>query len=151
MTRNGHRFVGVACGLVVSALLYRHIGIDGLAALPAGAIGGNAPDSLEWIKRGKVRWCAHRTITHWWPWWLIAAIVAIMHLPSLWSAALLGYAIGGLSHLLFDWPNATGIPFLHPWDRRSLRLWNSGEMEWILLLIVALLVLAFFMALWKQN
>ena len=151
MTRTGHHFTGVAFGLIISALLYRHIGLPGLAALPAGTLGGNAPDSLEWIVRGRARWCEHRTLTHWWPWWVAALAIAVTHLPAIWAIALLGYAMGGLSHLLLDWPNPTGIPFLHPWDHRTLGLWDSGEMEWVLLPAVTLVVTIVFMSTWTAN
>ena len=96
-------------------------------------MGAVAPDALEWIIPGKLRWCEHRTITHWWPWWLLTLLIGIMHMDDLWGPALLSYSLCAFSHLACDWPNPTGIPLLHPWDRRSLNWWRSGQKEWLLI------------------
>ena len=54
------------------------------------------------------------------------------------ASALLGFSIGGLLHLLFDLPNPMGIPFLTPWNRVSLNLWNSGKKENLIVTFVIL-------------
>jgi membrane-bound metal-dependent hydrolase YbcI (DUF457 family) len=47
-----------------------------------------------------------------------------------WAAPLLGFALGGIIHLLADWPNPRGVPWL--WRRHSLKLWKSGRCDWII-------------------
>lgn len=127
MTRNGHRLTGLALGLLAAPVMLHHLGIAAWLLVPSSTVGGNAPDSIEWF--GHERWCEHRTITHWWPFWLVLGVASAMHMPS-WIAIIgLGLAIGAASHLLVDWPNPTGIPTWHPWLRHSLHLWRSGEHE----------------------
>ncbi|RDJ99347.1 hypothetical protein DLM46_29425, partial [Paraburkholderia lacunae] len=42
-----------------------------------------------------------------------------------------GFACGGLMHLLADWPNPLGVPWIA--GRHSLNLWNSGHCDLIVL------------------
>lgn len=92
----------------------------------------------------------HRTITHWLPIWILMLLFAIvninpeyLNIPFIHKlqiennlnysnyifSLILGYAIGGLTHLLTDIPNPMGIPILTPYKRFSLNLWRSGKME----------------------
>lgn len=144
MTRNGHRLTGLALGLLAAPAMIPHLGFAAWLLVPSTTVGGNIPDGLEWL--GRERWCEHRTITHWWPFWLALGVVSATHLPS-WIAIIgLGLAIGAASHLLVDWPNPTGIPTWHPWRRHSLRLWRSGEHEVpIVLLLFGLVGLAYWL------
>ena len=45
------------------------------------------------------------------------------------AAPLFGFACGGLMHLLADWPNPLGVPWI--WRRHSLNLWKSGRCDLI--------------------
>jgi membrane-bound metal-dependent hydrolase YbcI (DUF457 family) len=135
MTRQGHHASGILIGIAVSAMLLAHVGWLCVLALPGCAIGANLPDRIEWS--GRERWCEHRTITHWWPWWVALTAWALWSLPHAWAIPVLGVGIGAISHLLLDWPNPTGIPILHPWKRHSLRLWRSGQREPLILIVLA--------------
>ena len=139
MTNGGHKLSGLAVGLAAAALLYSRIGAAAFLVVAGALVGGTAPDRMEWAGRG--RWCEHRTLTHWWPWWVALTAWSWLHVAQVWPVALLGLGLGAISHLLLDWPNPTGIPLLHPWARHSLRWWRSGEHEVFILL--ALFAVAF--------
>ncbi|EGQ60368.1 hypothetical protein GGI1_00005, partial [Acidithiobacillus sp. GGI-221] len=129
-------------------------GASSLAAVPFGWSGGSAPDWLEiahaeflsprqkWVRVSVI---PHRTITHWWPLWLVPALLVTVwpvHVPAVHLFAsttlaiggvlrmtLAGFSAGGVMHLLMDVPNPTGIPILTPMARSrwSLRWWKSGN------------------------
>jgi membrane-bound metal-dependent hydrolase YbcI (DUF457 family) len=40
-----------------------------------------------------------------------------------------GFLLGGVTHVLVDWPNPMGVPLWRPGKRHSLRWWRSGEHE----------------------
>lgn len=40
-----------------------------------------------------------------------------------------GFAVGGIMHLLADWPNPLGVPWII--NRHSLNLWKSGRCDMI--------------------
>ena len=145
MTQGGHRLVGAALGAALVAVLLPRVGWAAWLVLPGSFIGSTLPDRLEWTAYG--RWCEHRTLTHWWTWWLALGVVSAMHLPAGWAVALLGVAAGAFSHLLVDWPNPTGIPLLHPWARHSLRWWRSGERE----IPIVLLAFAMSLSIWLPD
>lgn len=44
---------------------------------------------------------------------------------------LFGFAAGGVMHLLADFPNPLGVPWLLPTRRHSLKWWNSGRYDLI--------------------
>ena len=46
---------------------------------------------------------------------------------------IFGFAMGGLVHLLADWPNPLGVPWFY--RRHSLGLWKSGAKD--LFIVVA--------------
>lgn len=127
MTRNGHRLVGAATGIALAPILMPYMGMESWLALPLAVLGADLPDRIEWAGHG--RWCEHRTITHWWPWWLALTGFGIWRIEHWWSTVVIGLGVGAISHLLVDWPNPTGIPIIHPWRRHSLRWWRSGERE----------------------
>ena len=52
-----------------------------------------------------------------------------IHHPHPLAAPLFGFACGGLMHLLADWPNPLGVPWI--WRRHSLNLWKSGRCDLI--------------------
>ena len=133
MTRTGHHLVGVATGLCVAAGI-RHLWPESAwyVAIVAGWFGGVAPDRLEYA--GRYRWVTHRTLTHWgllwaglaaWAGWLMSRAIQ----PNGLVVFLAGFACGGLSHLLGDWPNPMGVPWWLPTRRRSLNGWLSGQHE----------------------
>lgn len=133
----GHKLTGLSAGVIVWTLLAGHAPLAWLA-IPAGFVGGNFPDRIEWL--GHHRWIKHRTLTHWLPLWLALEALGLWHHHALWAAALIGFAAGGLTHLLFDLPNPLGVPILSPVHRASLRWWKSGEHDG--LLTVACIALA---------
>ena len=101
-------------------------------AVITGILGGTAPDWLEvafWTRRRKL-WITHRTATHWGIGWLGLLWWSYATLQShVWAAAVLGFAAGGVMHLLTDTPNPRGIPWVY--KHRSLNLWASGQCDFI--------------------
>ena len=133
MTRTGHHLVGIAAGICTAAVVRAFWPAAAwFVAIPAGWFGGVAPDRLEYA--GRFRWVSHRTLTHWGLLW--AALTGwtiwrfVQATPPGWvDAGLAGFSAGGLSHLLMDWPNPMGIPWLFPHKRHSLGWWQSGRHE----------------------
>jgi membrane-bound metal-dependent hydrolase YbcI (DUF457 family) len=135
-----HHATGWAAGIIAAALVSaapRSAGtgagmMSGVFALLAGVAGATAPDWLEvaWWTRARRLWITHRTLTHWGIGW--AALLGLSwHLLGRHPAAPLafGFACGGLMHLLADWPNPLGVPWVGP--RHSLNLWASGHCDLI--------------------
>jgi membrane-bound metal-dependent hydrolase YbcI (DUF457 family) len=121
---------------VVAAAIVAHSGAGGphhvwiAIAFAAGVAGSTAPDWLEvaWWSRTRRLWITHRTATHWGVAWialLAAAYHWLGHRPL--AAALFGFACGGVTHLLADWPNPLGVPWIA--TRHSLNWWNSGRCD----------------------
>lgn len=141
MMRAGHHVTGLSAGAFVAGMLHNlQPSLDWLALLAivvAGWFGGVAPDSLEYIPWIRVPWVPHRTLTHWGILWVAAFgwAVWIFHAQvGLLSAAAIGFVVGGLIHLVCDWPNPTGIPWFLPTQnhRHSLRLWRSGQHDFLI-------------------
>lgn len=139
-----HRSTGWATGIIAAALASREItnptGLWTAATLVCGYLGGTAPDWLEnawWSSgRGKQLWIAHRTWTHWGLAWIGLLAWCYLHLAQYRLAApAFGFAAGGLMHLLADWPNPLGVPWLFA-QRYSLRWWKSGRFDYLLIIIV---------------
>lgn len=141
-SNRAHHATGWAAGFIAAALVTKagaagpwHLG--GLLAFAAGVAGGTAPDWMEvaWWSRARRLWITHRTVTHWGIGWIAALVFAYasLHHARPYSIALFGFACGGLMHLLADWPNPLGVPWI--WKRHSLNLWKSGRCD---LLVVAL-------------
>lgn len=137
-SQKAHHATGIAAG-AMAALLVVHAGAAGpyyvLAALAliAGTSGGTAPDWLEiaWWSRRKRLWIKHRTLTHWGIGWIGAMAYFYTQLRVDWYAPIaFGFACGGVMHLLTDYPNPRGIPWI--FFPHSLNLWNSGRCDWIL-------------------
>ena len=155
MGKTGHQTVGVALAAISAAYLHLlHFGWMPIGASCVAAFyGSTAPDWLEISHADKmsdgsfkrVSVIPHRTITHWAIAWVAFLVWALFSLPNpspdrtLWliatfHTAALGFAIGGIGHLLCDIPNPTGVPILMPTSRYrlSLRLWRSGSgIEWL--------------------
>lgn len=138
-SNKAHHATGWAAGVVAAALVV-HAGAGGpyqvwsLLTLVSGILGGTAPDWLEvaWWSRRHRLWITHRTWTHWgiaWITLLAYSYLALGH--QLWAPMLFGFAVGGVMHLLADWPNPLGIPWIV--GRHSLNLWKSGRCDLIVI------------------
>ncbi len=146
MTITGHKLVGLAVGIGVAGLMkagHPAFSLWWLAViLPASIAGSGFPDRIEWGFWGG-RWIAHRTWTHWWPLWVVPLVM--LYWPGIpavdgWHpvvvAGLTAFFAGGVSHLLADLPNPSGIPGLTPHRPVSLYWWESGANEWWLVPIM---------------
>jgi membrane-bound metal-dependent hydrolase YbcI (DUF457 family) len=144
-SKKAHEASGIAAG-ILAAVIVVHKGAGGpyqvlaMLALLAGAWGGTAPDWLEiawWRskKRGKRRlWITHRTLTHWGIPWVMLLWYSFVSLNSVgWAPVAFGFAAGGLMHLLTDWPNPMGVPWIY--RRHSLAMWRSGNLEFVVIVI----------------
>lgn len=138
-SHKAHHLTGWAAGVIAAALVVRAGAggpyyIWGLASLIAGLFGATAPDWLEvaWWSRRRRLWITHRTWTHWGVAWIALLSYSYQDLPRQhWAPMLFGFAAGGLMHLLADWPNPLGVPWLI--GRHSLKLWKSGRCDWIVI------------------
>jgi hypothetical protein len=139
-----HHATGWAAGLIAAALV-SHAGaagphhVLGIVAFVAAVAGSTAPDWLEvaWWSRSRRLWITHRTLTHWGIAWIALLFVSYrslgMHSVAV---AAFGFACGGVMHLLADWPNPLGVPWIanrhslvpHGSPRRSYPI-TSGSIE----------------------
>ena len=149
-SNKAHHATGWAAGVIAAALVVQE-GAGGayymwsVLALVAGIFGGTAPDWLEvaWWSRRHRLWITHRTWTHWGLAWIALLLYSYKALGHLSFAPLLfGFAVGGIMHLLADWPNPMGVPWIV--GRHSLKLWKSGNCDffvigpaWIAAFVVA--------------
>jgi hypothetical protein len=138
-SNKAHHATGWAAGVIAAALVTQ-AGAGGayhlwsLAAFVAGVFGGTAPDWLEvaWWSRRHRLWITHRTWTHWGIAWM--ALLGYSYLAlgrQSWAPVGFGFAAGGIMHLLADWPNPMGVPWIA--GRHSLRLWKSGRCDFIVI------------------
>lgn len=159
MSKIDHQLVGVSMGFLIFIYL-ESLGYGIFARVGAALLafwGATAPDWLEiaHAERGpsgkwqRVSVIPHRTFTHWLPLWVVPIILIVWFIPTHAQilahagradamALLLGFLLGGFSHLICDIPNPTGVPILSPSakHRVSLRLWKSGSaFEWIEILV----------------
>lgn len=130
-----HHNTGVAAG-VIAAVVVAKAGAGGpyefwsVIAFLLACVGGTAPDWLEvaWWSRKHKLWITHRTWTHWGVAWVAALVYAYYALgQQFWAPALFGFTVGGIMHLLADWPNPMGVPWVY--GRHSLKLWKSGKCD----------------------
>lgn len=147
---NAHHATGWAAGVIAAAVV-THAKAGGpwhlwtALAFVAGVAGGTAPDWLEvawWTKKRRL-WITHRTLTHWGIGWIALLAIsyhAVGHTRL--AAPVFGLACGGVIHLLADWPNPLGVPWIV--RRHSLNWWNSGHCD--LLVVGASWVAAWFVA-----
>ncbi len=124
---------------IVSRQIDDPFGLWTVATCFSGYFGGTAPDWLEnaWWSRGSGRrlWIAHRTWTHWGVAWIGLLIVCYLNLGRHAAAApLFGFAAGGIMHLLADWPNPLGVPWLST-QRHSLKWWRSGRCDYFIIAV----------------
>jgi hypothetical protein len=149
-SNKAHQTTGWAAGVIAASLVVQ-AGASGpwhlwsVGAMVAGIVGGTAPDWLEvawWSPRRRL-WVTHRTWTHWGLAWialLVYSYLALGHKP--YAPLLFGFSAGGIMHLLADWPNPLGVPWIV--RRHSLKLWKSGRCDffvvsvaWIAAFVVA--------------
>ena len=153
MSKNGHQMVGVALAVMSFSWIHAmgYVWLLSIAGAIAAFFGSTAPDWLEIShaeRDANGRWqrhsiIPHRTLTHWVPLWialLLWSARSLLHthgapvLTGSAYAALMGFAIGGIGHLLCDIPNPSGVPVFLPvaQGRISLRMWQSGApIEWL--------------------
>lgn len=138
-SNKAHHATGWAAGVIAAALV-AHADAGGpyqllsIAAFLMGALGGTAPDWMEvaWWARTHKLWITHRTWTHWGLAWIALLAYTYLQLPHhLWAPPLFGFAAGGIMHLLADWPNPLGVPWI--FRRHSLRWWKSGRHDLIVI------------------
>ena len=132
MTLNGHRASSLGAAAIAYSLAHFHHGQPWMAAALA-IPGATAPDWLEiaWFRKGiRHSLIPHRTWTHWLLFWGSLYSWALWSLPrQTWASAWLGFAVGGLLHLVMDLPNPSGIRFLHPFRQRvTLNWWRGDQM-----------------------
>lgn len=145
-SKRAHQASGIAAGMLAAAIvIHEKAGgayqIQAGLALLAGAWGGTAPDWMEiaWWRgrrsRGTRRlWITHRTLTHWGIPWMMLFWYAYASLGTAWWAPVcFGFAAGGLMHLMADWPNPMGVPWL--FRRHSLSMWRSGHLEFLVIVL----------------
>jgi hypothetical protein len=130
-SNKAHHATGFAAGIIAAALVGAVTQGDllrcGLAFVAAVA-GGTAPDWLEvaWWRRKHRLWVTHRTVTHWGIGWLVLLALS-WHWLGRHPGAAFGFGFGGVMHLLADWPNPLGVPWIA--SRHSLNLWTSGRCD----------------------
>lgn len=117
----GHHITGIAAG-AIGAL---GTGADLYLTMLGAWVGGTAPDWLE-LKVFGTRLIPHRRITHWMLAWAVL-VWAAQHYAV--GPLAYGFALGGLTHCLVDFPNPMGVPVFRPWARSSLNWWRSGQHE----------------------
>ena len=119
-SNKAHHATGWAAGLIAAAFVF-HAGAGGpyqfqtILSFTMGILGGTAPDWLEiaWWSRRHRLWVTHRTITHWGLGWLALLAYAYVSLNhQFWAPLVFGFAAGGVMHLLADWPNPLGVPWI---------------------------------------
>jgi hypothetical protein len=150
-SNKAHHATGFAAGVIAAAIVARsgaggsyHVWV--LLSFIAAVAGGTAPDWMEvaWWSRTRRLWITHRTVTHWGIGWIVLLVLSyrwLGHQHPL-AAVAFGFACGGLMHLLADWPNPLGVPWIA--GRHSLNWWNSGHCD--LLIVGASWVAAWFVA-----
>jgi membrane-bound metal-dependent hydrolase YbcI (DUF457 family) len=138
-SNKAHHVTGWAAGVIAAALVAKADAggtyhMWSILALVAGIAGGTAPDWLEvaWWSRRHRLWITHRTWTHWGLAWIALLTYSYQALGQLPFAPLLfGFAAGGIMHLLADWPNPMGVPWIV--GRHSLNLWKSGNCDFFVI------------------
>lgn len=111
MKWQNHIIIGSAVGAVINPTI-----------VPAAALGSTAPDWLEYVVKFFGIRIKHRSTTHVLFFWVIG--VAFFALAWDWRSMGLGFAIGGLSHVLADSLTIAGVPFA-PWSSERFHLFGG--------------------------
>ena len=144
-----HHATGWAAALIAVAVIAKHGGTgwhwESALGFVAALFGSTAPDWMEvaWWSKSRRLWITHRTWTHWGVAWigLLAWSYQFLGTHGL-AAAAFGFACGGIMHLLADWPNPLGVPWIA--GRHSLNWWKSGRCDAII--VAAAWVIALFVS-----
>ncbi|CAG2148534.1 metal-dependent hydrolase [Cupriavidus plantarum] len=151
-----HHATGWAAAVIYAAVVAKHGGAGwhwaNALGFVAALFGSTAPDWMEvaWWSRSRRLWITHRTLTHWGIGWIALLIGAYHALGThAMAAPLFGFACGGLMHLLADWPNPLGVPWIA--GRHSLNWWNSGRCDWFIVAASWLIAGAVSADLWMQG
>jgi inner membrane protein len=164
MTGRGHMHVGIVSTIAMFYFAKNELNYDNIESTISCVgllLGSTAPDYLEIRKKNGGTLIKHRTITHWLPLWILLSLFSLLavnvNIPfipdqlynlksissinfhSYISSILVGFSFGGLLHLLVDLPNPMGIPILTPYHRFSLKLWNSGKLEPLIVFVFFLI------------
>lgn len=173
MIGHSHRIVTLSLSVAISVIAFQSIPMFNMTAgwtqpsitmavfVLFFILGARAPDWLEFPQyvssghNGRVGVLypfGHRTLTHWWLFWVAPlGLFLTGYFPwNMMTAALLGFSMSGLIHLLLDAMTVGGIPVLHPFgcagDRRirksllscfSLRLMKTGQ--WVEFIYVGII------------
>lgn len=111
--------------------------------------GATAPDWLEIRKKSGGTVIPHRTITHWVLLWIIALFCGFYftqfsfvqenmfesfpYLTTVIGMIIISFSLGGILHLITDFPNKMGIPIFFYNKRYCLSIWKSGKNEQFLI------------------
>ncbi|KWR89053.1 metal-dependent hydrolase [Cupriavidus sp. IDO] len=148
-----HHATGWAAAVIFAAVVAKR-GDGGwhwasAAGFVAALLGSTAPDWLEvaWWSKSRRLWITHRTLTHWGIAWVGLLVGAYRALGThALAAPAFGFACGGVMHLLADWPNPLGVPWIA--GRHSLNWWNSGRCDLFIVAASWLIALAVSDDLW---
>lgn len=155
MTGKGHTWVGLATAIAVYKFS-GDLGLTGFVAVLGHMLGATAPDWMEIRVKsgdGMKTLIKHRTVTHWLPMWIALFYISYASITKTINVGVevniflleffMGFAMGGILHLLTDLPNPQGIPIILPSGkfRFSLNLWKSGKYELAITLVGLLLSL----------
>jgi membrane-bound metal-dependent hydrolase YbcI (DUF457 family) len=137
-SNKAHHATGWAAGIIAAAVVAK-AGAGGpyylwsALSLLLGMAGSTAPDWLEvaWWSKSRRLWITHRTLTHWGIAWVGLLVYSFQMLGTHpLAAAAFGFACGGIMHLLADWPNPLGVPWIL--GRHSLNWWKSGRCDLVI-------------------
>lgn len=137
-SNKAHHATGWAAGIIAAAVVTK-AGAGGpyylwsALSFLLGMAGSTAPDWLEvaWWSKSRRLWITHRTLTHWGIAWVGLLVYSFRLLGTHPLAALaFGFASGGIMHLLADWPNPLGVPWIL--GRHSLNWWKSGRCDLVI-------------------
>ncbi len=145
MTKPGHLATGWAVGLANAAWLSTQTlpvptYLWPILALLFTVPGSTAPDWMEIVKwspqGGRSSLIKHRTWTHYPYFWLAGLIWSYLNFEQGWPILIWSFCLGGITHLIVDFPNPMGIPLKWPTKRRtSLNLWKSGDNELLIVFV----------------
>lgn len=155
MTKSGHRLTAGAFAIASAILMANgsvplnavpveyHLAYAALFAVGVMA-GASAPDWLEIVTHvgnRRLSLIPHRTLTHWWPVWFGAAyLVWTSHaLPWFTAVIAFGFIASAILHIVMDSFSVSGVPFLLPMRRFSVKLplyTTGGFSEWLWSVVV---------------
>ncbi len=155
-SRKAHYATGWAAAVIAAAVIAERGSGEWYWAAAAGfmaaLLGSTAPDWMEvaWWSRSRRLWITHRTWTHWGVAW-VGLLLGSYHAlgTHALAAPAFGFACGGVMHLLADWPNPLGVPWIA--GRHSLNWWKSGRCDLVIVAASWLIALAVSDDIWFQG